>query len=155
LVRSRQLDAGGGRGPGGGVRATPESVALLLLSILATEHLSETEAQLSALAPAKPVGRKRCPFTNTTSFLRALGNILGSTGKPDLVTKVVVSRTADLAEIHYLDRDEGHKERVSKFAGTNSREPGISTAAILDQALLTAIAADVQAVVIDEIETQE
>ena len=61
LVRAGLIAAEPGRGPGSGVRATPHSVAMLLLSLLATGSLSETEKQTKALANLK--SKDGCPIT--------------------------------------------------------------------------------------------
>jgi hypothetical protein len=77
LVRAGLLHSQGGRGPGSGVRATPESVAMLFISILATGNLSETEERSKAIAGLKSV-TKRCPITGKKTFASALTAVLSS-----------------------------------------------------------------------------
>ncbi len=50
LERAGLLKAEGGRGPGSGVRATPQAVAALFTSVLATDSLSEVETEAVMLA---------------------------------------------------------------------------------------------------------
>ena len=70
LIRAGLLEARAGRGPGSGVEATPASVAMLLVSVLATDSLSEVEWATRA-------GAELTDQTPTT-FAEALTAILGS-----------------------------------------------------------------------------
>jgi hypothetical protein len=56
LVRGGLLKAKEGRGPGSGVKATPESVAMLVISVLATDSLSDVIAETSTIAKAPRLG---------------------------------------------------------------------------------------------------
>jgi hypothetical protein len=79
LVRAGLLQSKAGRGPGSGVRATPESVALLLISVLATDSLSETVEATKAAAALKSASEgKRCPITGKRTFLEAFAALLAS-----------------------------------------------------------------------------
>ncbi|WP_092031059.1 hypothetical protein [Bradyrhizobium sp. OK095] len=53
LVREGLLEATPGKGPGSGVRATPESVAMLLIGYLASVSLVEAGERARAIARAK------------------------------------------------------------------------------------------------------
>ncbi len=77
LVRAGLLKAQSGRGPGSGVKGTPKSLALLLISVLATESLSETELSTRRTAHL-PAGDGHCPLTGEKTFARALKAILAS-----------------------------------------------------------------------------
>jgi DNA-binding IscR family transcriptional regulator len=77
LVRAGLLQAKPGRGPGSGVRATPESVSMLLISILATGNLSETEERSKLIADLKSE-TKLCPLTGKKTFATALATVLAS-----------------------------------------------------------------------------
>lgn len=152
LVRAGLLDMGEGRGPGSGVRSSYGAVAMLLLAVLATDRLSETEARTKAIAEARPVGRKYCPLTHSTNFRQAMSGLLLTTGRADRVIEVAISRTADRASIRYWDDDIPGGQRVSEFVGEHADEPGISVSAKLNQPLLQEIAKDVQAIVMEEFE---
>ena len=52
LVRAGLLHAEGTRGPGAGVRLSPEAVAVLLISVLATDSLSEVAKRTREIAGA-------------------------------------------------------------------------------------------------------
>jgi hypothetical protein len=62
LVRVGLLHGKSGKGPGSGVRATPESVAMLLIALLATGSVSEIEDHAMAVANLKSA-TKLCPLT--------------------------------------------------------------------------------------------
>src|SRR5688572_7224266 len=76
LVRAGLLHGESGRGPGSGVRATPESVAMLLIALLATDSLSETESEAKVVTNLKS-GTKPCPLTGKKTFASALASALG------------------------------------------------------------------------------
>jgi hypothetical protein len=84
LVRAGLLHPEPGRGPGSGVRATPESVAMLMIALLATGSLSETEQGTKALASLKSA-EQRCPLTGTKTFASALAAIFAS---PEIAKEV-------------------------------------------------------------------
>jgi hypothetical protein len=75
LVRGGLLQMRPGHGPGSGVLATPESVAMLLISLVATANLSEVERQTKVAANLKS-RKKRCPLTNQRTFAHALADVL-------------------------------------------------------------------------------
>lgn len=78
LVRAGLLHSSGGRGPGSGVRATTDAIALLLISLLATDSLSETADRTKALANLKSV-TGRCPLTGKKTFIDAVTAALQDT----------------------------------------------------------------------------
>src|SRR5262245_36852076 len=74
LVRAGLLKVEAGRGTGSGVRATPESVATLLVAVLVTDDLSsaaELTRRFSRLKSDKP-----CRITHKTKFVDAVAEIL-------------------------------------------------------------------------------
>jgi hypothetical protein len=75
LVRAGLLEMQPGRGPGSGVLASPESVAMLLISLVATANLSEVERQTQVVANLKS-RNKRCPLTGQRTFAHALTDVL-------------------------------------------------------------------------------
>jgi hypothetical protein len=109
LVRAGLLEAGSGRGPGSGVRATPDSVALLLIAVLATGSLSETEGHAKVLANLSS-NTGRCPLTGKRRFASALAEVLASPDLAKHIRWVAAARggTKVFAEIASLE--EGKKE---------------------------------------------
>jgi hypothetical protein len=144
LVRAGLLDAGSGWGPGSGVRTTAGSVALLLISVLASDSLTISESRTGDIANAAPLGIDRCPLTGTRSFWDALAVLLGTRGKSRRVNEIRVSRTATSASIFYRD---GSTIRTSEFAGPSAREPGLRVVATLARDPFRTVADDVRAMV--------
>lgn len=75
LVRAGLLRPRPGKGPGSGVEADAKSVAMLLISILATSSLSEVEEWTRIIARMRPVDGV-CPFTHKKNFADALATAL-------------------------------------------------------------------------------
>jgi hypothetical protein len=98
LVRARLLQAKSGRGPGSGVRLTADTVALLLIAVLATDSLSDTEEKARAVANLRSL---RCSLTGTNTFGAALAAILASNDLSKRVRSISVTRTGPTAEIDY------------------------------------------------------
>jgi hypothetical protein len=144
LVRAGLLDAGEGRGPGSGVRTTAGSVALLLISALVSDSLTQADIWSGVIAAAAPLGGDRCLLTGTRSFQDALASILTSAAQSARVIEVSVSRTAARAKIVYRD---GRSTKVSEFIGPNLNEPGLSVVATLASDPMKTIAADVRKMV--------
>ena len=150
LVREGLLAAEAGRGPGSGVRATAPAVALLVLSVLATDRLSKNGIASARLPRPNHYPDERCPFTHCKSFLDAFATLLATTGKAAAVQEITVSWTADRAMIRY--RGAHAALMCSEFAGDAAVEPGLSVAAALNHDLLQQIARDVQAMIFEKFE---
>jgi len=97
LVRAGLLQVKGGRGPGSGVRLTADTVALLLIAVLASDSLSDTEEKARAVANLRSA---RCPLTGTNNFRAALAAILASSDLSKRVKSISVRRTGPTAEIY-------------------------------------------------------
>ena len=132
-----------GRGPGSGVRTTAGSVALLLISVMATESLSEAADRTREIAEARPNGGRRCPLTRMTNFKDALAAILVQKALSRKPTEIVVSRTQQKAVIKFHQGE-------SVFLGTAAKDLGIRVEATLDQNTLRRIADDVSEIVVSD-----
>ncbi len=143
LVRAGLLAAESGRGPGSGVRTTAGSVALLLISVMATESLSEAADRTREIAEARPNGGRRCPLTRMTNFKDALAAILVQKALSRKPTEIVVSRTQQKAVIKFHQGE-------SVFLGTAAKDLGIRVEATLDQNTLRRIADDVSEIVVSD-----
>jgi hypothetical protein len=75
LVAAGLLDAEGGHGPGSGVKASPRSVAMLLISLLATDSPSDTDT-VATFAKLKCLGGHPCGLTGKATLADALTAIL-------------------------------------------------------------------------------
>jgi hypothetical protein len=77
LVRARLLETLPGRGRGSGVVASPQSVAVLTTSLLASVALTDAASLTSEIASACPATRNRkCSLTGGATFLDAMVAIL-------------------------------------------------------------------------------
>lgn len=147
LVGEELLDARKGRGPGTGVRATAESVALLLIATLATENVADAATRTRAVAEAITPGG--CKFTKQDTFLSALTEILLNEALAGRVRYVSVSRTSDHARIGYEAKSSEKGKRSQFFRGSNNTPVQIS--ATLDGTIIRQVAKAVREI-LDETE---
>jgi hypothetical protein len=148
LIRVGLLAAEAGRGPGSGVRATSPAVALLLIAVLATDNLSETDDRIRGLMDAAPVRGKRCPLTRMPTFLDAMAAILLSKNLSRRVINVTVSRNDGTARVGFTI---GGKEVASEFRSKGSeRKAGLRVEASFDRDTIALIADDVISIAIGE-----
>jgi DNA-binding IscR family transcriptional regulator len=131
LVRAGLLKTERGRGPGSGVRGTPESVALLLISLLATGNLSE--AGISTRIFADRENKEGfCPLTGKRTFGEAVTAILASKELAQRVVAIDASQEIREAEIAYRDPSKGGSISSSKFGlAGQAEEPGMRLRASL------------------------
>jgi hypothetical protein len=137
--RQRLLFKGGllpgdGRGPGSGVRATPESVATLLIALLATtDSLGKTEDRTRRFLKLKSDTRK-CLFTGKATFGEALAAILAMPKLPKVWLQV--SPTRNHASITYPGgRDRGVSEFTIDGKPANARITGMHVSATIFEGL--------------------
>jgi hypothetical protein len=128
LVRMKMLPAPQGRGRGSGAEATPGNVALLVIAVMATDNLSDTDDRVRKLARAPFVDRKndRCPWTGAATFKDALSFCLSAdapAAKDSTSTEVRVSRAEPAASIHYRwpKQPEGFSEFGARDRHRNDR----------------------------------
>lgn len=77
LVRMGILPKATGRGwASGGATANPHSVAWMIMSVLATDNLSEVPTETPALAECGVFHSAGCPFPKNTIFVDAVASIL-------------------------------------------------------------------------------
>jgi hypothetical protein len=101
-VRLGLLPVPQGRGRGSGAEANPKNCALLIIAVLATDNLSDTDGRVIKLANAKFDASVEpcCLLTGKDKFVDALAFALGAR---DLARKlhVSVSRTSLSARMYY------------------------------------------------------
>jgi hypothetical protein len=135
LVRLGLISTPSKTGPGAGVRATPDNVAMLLLSCMASDSLSEIATRIMKIARLRSQTGK-CPLTQATNFGGALKAILSNPATAARVSSVHLLRTF-AADIHYRD-DEIEIEPgllVSDPPGTRFSQFGAS-GVIFDAAMV-------------------
>jgi hypothetical protein len=110
LVRLGLLPKPQGRGRGAGAQATSETVALICMSILATDNLSEMDERIATLASA-PINthykKKYCRLTGAGDFRGALTRIMGDVDLARRVTSVDVRRKELTATVHWVKQYRG------------------------------------------------
>ena len=104
------------KGRGHGLAATPETVAKLLLAMLGTDNLSETDDRVQRLAKAR--SKTRCALTGKTTFVDAVEAILQSEELAARVSAIEVNRQVMAATIRFDDA-------VSRF-GRTPRDTGMN-----------------------------
>jgi hypothetical protein len=112
LVREGLLDALPGHGRGSGVRATPESVAMLTIGMLASVNLADVGPLARSFSEAGPIASK-CPLTGGKTFHAALSRIFSD----DLIAKRVNGITIRVNAGHAaIGFDGGRAELDMDFA---------------------------------------
>jgi hypothetical protein len=124
LVRSGAMDLIEGRGPGSGVRVDCRGIALLLIAVLATDSLSQTEQRVQEIGNAEVVNS---PDLSKTFLDTLEGSLLSSALTSD-VREIRVSRTAALA---WIDIEYDGEIRTLEFIGQQAVEPGLRITATL------------------------
>ena len=132
LVRAGLLKTERGRGPGSGVRGTPKSVALLLISLLTTGNLSEAGVSTRIFANLENK-EGSCPLTGKRTFAEAVTAILESKELAQRIIAINVSQEIRETEIAYRDPNKGGSiPSSSKFGlAGQPEEPGLSLRASL------------------------
>jgi hypothetical protein len=116
LVRADLLEFEEGRGPGSGVRTTSQSVALLIIAVLATDNLSDTAERTQAIVAAKATKQTRQTMMGVKTLVDQLAAMFAcaAVGNGPIhpameglrvaltgFVELVVSRTAPYATVVY------------------------------------------------------
>lgn len=100
LIRGGLLKTKAGHGPGSGVRLSPESVAMLLISVMATDSLVQVEERTEVFARLKSI-KGVCPLTGKKTFASALAAVFASENLSKRVANVFVERSSDEGHLFY------------------------------------------------------
>jgi hypothetical protein len=111
LVREGLLEALPGHGRGSGVRATPESVALLTIGMLASVSLADVGPLARSFSEAGSIASK-CPLTGAKTFHAALSRIFSDESLAKRVNGIAVRVSAGHAAIAF---DGGSVEMDTDF----------------------------------------
>jgi hypothetical protein len=111
LVREGLLDALPGHGRGSGVRATPESIAMLTIGMLASVNLADVGPLARSFSEAGSIASK-CPLTGAKTLHAALSRILSDDSVAKRVNGISVRVTAGHAAIGF---DGGNVEMDMDF----------------------------------------
>jgi hypothetical protein len=119
LLREGLLQALPGRGRGSGVQATPEAVAMVLCSMMASLGLSGSGPRTRAIAEAiTPSSNPICKLTGTTRFVDAITRILSDETVAARVREIRVTVSHRYATIEF------DKKGSTTFVDPNRPEPG-------------------------------
>lgn len=106
LVKRGLLESKPGYGPGSGTPFTPETVAVLLISMLATDSVKESAEPTRALSDARlksvSIG-KDYELGNPSTFKAAMVNVLSSDAMVNKITFLRVHRRSSTVEIFTAD----------------------------------------------------
>ena len=111
LVREGLLDALPGHGRGSGVRATPESIAMLTIGMLASVSLADVGPLARSFSQSSSIASK-CPLTSAKTFHVALSRILSDESLVRRVNGITVRVNAGHAAIGF---DGGNVEMDMDF----------------------------------------
>jgi hypothetical protein len=78
LVRLGILTAEEGHGPGSGVKLSADGVAALLVALLATDNLSDTDDRVRLLLNSRPSSKAKSAKTDAKTFRQAVATLLSS-----------------------------------------------------------------------------
>ena len=121
LVREGLLDALPGHGRGSGVRATPESVAMLTIGMLASVNLADVGPLARSLGRATSIDSE-CPLTGAKTFHAALSRIFSDESLAKRVGGISVQVNAGRAAIGFDGSDaERDMDSVSLKSALESR----------------------------------
>jgi hypothetical protein len=121
LVRLGILTAEQGRGPGSGVKLSADGVAALLVALLVTDNLSDTDDRILRLLASKPVIKSA---TDAKTLWEELSVLLLSPQKLRSLAFIEVDRNMLLARVWYL---KGKKPVEGPlFAPSRPRDVGSS-----------------------------
>ena len=124
LVRAGLIKGEEGRGPGSGVRATPHSVAMLLIAVLAADSLSEIEESTKRFAGLKS-GSGICPITGKKTFVSAVAAILASPQLSGAAHTITVNRGGPFGPAAHIDFIMPDDKLSSGFAGAKREQRGL------------------------------
>lgn len=127
LVRLGLLPAPVGRGRGNGLPASAEAVAMIIIALMVTDNLSETDDRVGKMAAAehrriqkRGMPKPRCALTGERDFKSALVALLKMTEFPTHVT-VEMSRNYLQSVIRWVDDGRAFESRfVGERAGRTS-----------------------------------
>jgi hypothetical protein len=120
LVRERLLVALPGHGRGSGVRATPESVAMLTIGMLASVNLADVGPLARSFSEAGSITSK-CPLTGAKTFHAALSRLFSDETLARRVNAVSVQVNSERAAIGFDGSDADQDMNLVALRSTLER----------------------------------
>jgi hypothetical protein len=144
LVHAKILRGPSGRGPGSGVRATPDSVAVLIMGALTTDSLVELPTAVRATAALPSVGGP-CGLTGAGTFGEAIVAVLSSTEIAERVHIIEVERPWFQACIRFTPKRRKRLDLTSFGSGKGKDDMDcLSTTASLPGTAVSLTSEDLQ-----------
>lgn len=156
LVRAGLVAPAEGRGPGGGIPPTADTIAMLLIAEMSTDSLSLVESRARQIAGLKPTHDAavviRMLFQQKLStFSGALAEILKSAAFARVVPDVTISRNSGNAAIRIDGTPPGYKlgngrafDNTLLFSADGSPWPSYRVEARIGPAVLATVAKDLE-----------
>jgi hypothetical protein len=147
FVAAGILDSTPGRGPGSGVRASPETVAQFLIGLLTNASAEENAGLARSLGNARSA-HGECPLTGAKRFRDALARVLASKALAGRVREVVLGVTQGQAFIRYdgtpasegPERWAADRPKSSLFVGTSPKRTPLQFTALIPSDTLLSLA---------------
>jgi hypothetical protein len=122
LTQIGVLKAVEGRGPGSGVPLSGEAVAAMVIALMASDNLQQTDARIRRACHASPTGRVATRLAGATNLQMAVAEILLSEEGSDLIS-INQGSYADI----FCDRDKPTEARTRFVISHSFRPPPIRT----------------------------
>lgn len=150
FVAAGLVTATPGRGPGSGVRASPETLAEFLVAMLTHATMEENIHLARNLGKARSA-RGTCPLTGASRFKDALARILTSEELASRIREVVVGGALAQAFIRYdgAELSQGPEKyaadpfKSSVFVGKSTDGPGFRFSASMPGEMLVSLAKEI------------
>lgn len=150
FVAAGVLKATPGRGPGSGVRASPETLAEFLIAMATHASTEENVSLALALAKARSA-HGTCPLTGARMFQDALARILAREPLARRVREISIGVTLSQAFIRYdgapwaslPERQNADPHKSSVFVGKAAKRGGLSFTASISADILLSLAREV------------
>jgi hypothetical protein len=141
------LEATPGRGPGSGVRASPETMAQFLIGLVTNASVEENVGLARNLGNARATAGE-CPLTGAKRFKDALARILGSEALAARVRLLELGITSGQVNIQFDGTPASagpelwvaDRPKDSNFAGTSSKRHPIYFDAVIPADTLLSLA---------------
>jgi hypothetical protein len=142
LVRLGILRGEEGRGPGSGVKLSPDALAAIIVSLLLTDNLSEVDERVAVLLKARS-RQVRTTFGKNLSDILSLGVAHG--------WKIAVDRQSLSATIERDDHEKDPLVFSSVPPGAHPGLEGITTWALIHPETMSALIKTYQSAVSEEV----
>jgi hypothetical protein len=104
LMHCKLIEHTKGRGPGSGVRATPNTLATLLIGLMVVDKTAEVCSVLPEWLSARATSNGYCPITGEPDFLSALTKVLSDRALASKCDGIDLVRSDGFAYLYFIKR---------------------------------------------------